>query len=181
MSHTKQICGDCNLNECYVDNSVIDLPYVKQCMVERLSNKWSTSFANMNKLDLYKQLKTEFGPEKFLTLNIDRYEKSLLSQFRYGILPLRVETGRFVNEPRCNRICTLCNSGQIEDQIHFTFHCNLYNEQRNILNDKARKVVLNWDSLSEIEKLKLLFNDMTRIFGKYIRNIFLLRRSILYK
>ena len=181
MSHTKQICGDCNLNECYVNNMLIDLSYVKQCMFEKLSNKWSTSFVNMNKLDLYKQLKTEFGPEKFLTLNIDRYEKSLLSQLRYGILPLRVETGRFVNEPRCNRICTLCNSGQIEDQIHFIFHCNLYNEQRNNLNNKARNIVANWDSLSEIERLKLLYNDMTRMFGKYIRNIFLTRRNILYR
>ncbi len=116
-----------------------------------------------------------------VTLNIDRYEKSLLSQLRYGILPLRVETGRFVNEKHCDRICTFCNSGNVEDQIHFLFHCNLYDNHRENLNTKARNIVEGWDNLSDIDKLIVLYKDMTRIFGKYVKNIFLLRRNILYR
>ena len=169
------------MNNCYVNNSTIDLSYIKKCLFERFSTKWSTSYVNMSKLDLYKQLKTEFGIEKYLILNIDRYEKSLLSQLRYGILPLRVETGRFVNEPRCNRICTLCDSNSVEDQIHFVFHCNFYNTMRENLNIKAKNVYANWDNMSDIEKLKLLFNEMPRMFGKYVKSIFLLRRNKLYR
>ena len=53
-----------------------------------------TSFYN------YRSIKKDFGVEKYLELNISKYEKSLLSQLRYGVLPLRIETGRFVNESR---------------------------------------------------------------------------------
>ena len=35
-------------------------------------------------------------------------ERSILSQFRAGILPLRIETGRYVGEPAELRHCTLC-------------------------------------------------------------------------
>ena len=41
--------------------------------------------------------------------------------FRFGILPLRIETGRFVNEALDNRLCRLCNSNAVEDEIHFLF------------------------------------------------------------
>ncbi len=181
MSHFKQICSDVDLKDCYRDSTKIDINYVRQCLLERLSSTWLLSCENMNKLDLYRQIKPSFGAERFLTLNIDRYEKSLLSQLRYGILPLRVETGRFVNEKYCDRICTLCNSGNVENQIHFLFHCNLYDSQRDDLNIKARNIVERWDSLSEIDKLIILFKDMTRIFGKFVKTIFLVRRNKLYR
>ncbi len=105
----------------------------------------------------------------------------LLSQIRYGILPLRIETGRFVNENRCDRICTLCNTGNIEDQIHFLFHCTLYDTQRADLYTKARTIVDGWDDLSDIMKLASLFTNMTRVLGKYVKNIFLMRRNKLYR
>ncbi len=177
MSHLKQLCSDCELIAHYDNNSQIDVSYVKQCLFKKLSDKWSASCENMNKLDVYKQIKTSFRTEKFLSLNIDRYEKSLLAQLRYGILPLRVETGRFVNEKRCDRICTICESGSIEDQIHFLFHCNFYETQRDDLYIKARSVIEGWDDLADIRKLELLFTDMTRILGKFVKNIFLLRRN----
>ena len=112
----------------------------------------------MAKLETYKQIKPAFGVEKYLTLNIDRYEKSLLSQLRYGILPLRIETGRFVNEKHHERLCTLCNSNLVEDTEHFLFHCKLYDSYRLELDNKARSVISGWDNLSCIEKLCTLFN-----------------------
>ena len=181
MSHLKQVCIDCDLKDHYVNNNQIDIAFVKQCLFERMGVRWRDSCVNMTKLDLYKEIKTTFEPEKFLTLNIDRYEKSLLSQLRYGILPLRIETGRFVNEDRCDRICTLCNTGYIEDQIHFLFHCTLYDTRREDLYIKARNIFDEWDDLPDITKLASLFKNMTRILGKYVKDIFLMRRNTLYR
>ncbi len=181
MSHVKQICSDCDLNVNYVNNVQIDISSVKQCLFERVGAKWSDNCVNMTKLDLYKQIKTTFETEKYLMLNIDRYEKSLLSQLRYGILPLRVETGRFVNEKRCERICTLCNNGNIEDQIHFLFYCKLYDTQRDELFIKARNYIDGWDNLTDVMKLSALFKNLTRTLGKFVKNIFLLRRNKLYR
>ncbi len=134
ISHVKQICCEANLKTSFQDNTRIDLNYVRQHLFQKLSSTWLSSCTKMSKLDLYSQIKPTFGIEPFLTLNIDRYEKSLLSQLRYGILPLRVETGRFGGEKHCDRICTLCNSGSVEDEIHFLFHCSLYDTQREGLN-----------------------------------------------
>ncbi len=65
--------------------------------------------------------------------------------------------------------------------FYFLFHCNLYDSQREDLNIKARNIVERWDSLSEIAKLIVLFKDMTRILGKFVKTIFLVRRNKLYR
>ncbi len=181
VSHVNQIYSDVNLSNCFVNNMQLDLDYVQKCLAKKSAEKWYTSTQNMTKLEVYKQIKPEFGVEKYLTMNIDRYEKSLLSQLRYGILPLRVETGRFVNEKHNERLCTLCNSNLVEDTEHFLFFCTLYKSHRIELDNKARTRIEGWDNLSCIDKLCNLFEHMTRDFAKYVKNIFTLRRNTLYK
>ncbi len=181
VSHVNQICSDVNLSDCFQNNLPLDLDFLKKRLCEKVAEKWHTSIQNMAKLDVYKQIKPEFGVEKYLTMNISRYEKSLLSQLRYGILPLRIETGRFVNEKRHERLCMLCNSNLVEDTEHFIFHCNLYDSHRLDLEKKAKSVINGWDNLSYMDKLSNLFETLTRSFAKYVKNIFTLRRSIIYK
>ena len=40
-------------------------------------------------------------------------------QFRLAVHKLAIETGRFENIDRANRICKLCNSMQIKTEYHF--------------------------------------------------------------
>ena len=47
------------------------------------------------KLRSYIQFKMKYQAEEYLKLYLTNYQHSLLSQFRAGILPLRIETGRF--------------------------------------------------------------------------------------
>ena len=47
-----------------------------------------------------------------------------------GILPLRIETGRYVGEPVEQRHCRICNHSSIEDETHVLFECTLYNTIR---------------------------------------------------
>ncbi len=42
-----------------------------------------------------------------------------LCQFGIVILPLHIETGRFRDERIDERVCLLCNSGEVENEIHF--------------------------------------------------------------
>ena len=119
--------------------------------------------------------------ERYLLLNIDKYEKSLLSQLRYGILPLRIETGRYINEKREERICTLCNTNNIESVEHFLFDCSLYDTKRLEFMHKAQNCIVNWENLTQSECLTQLFNLMPRALGKYVKDIYLYRRSKLYK
>ncbi len=51
------------------------------------------------------------------TVRINR-RRLLLAQFRLGILPLHIETGRFRNNQPEERICPIYNTS-VEDEYHF--------------------------------------------------------------
>ena len=66
-------------------------------------------------------------------------EKDLLAQFRLGILPLNLKTGRYkLNEEKGKfsrtkpeeRLCLVCNSGLTEDESHFLLECTYYSQIR---------------------------------------------------
>ena len=85
------------------------------------------------KLRTYTKFKTHFGTEPYVDHNLSRTQRSTLAKFRTGILPLRIETGRWAC-PRLSpeeRLCQVCNSGAVEDEAHFAFHCTRYNARRN--------------------------------------------------
>ena len=149
--------------------------------MDNLATEWKIVVTKKPKLQLHNDIKTDFGPEKYLTLNIDKYEKSLLSQLRYGILPLCIETGRYNNERREERVCTLCNDNNIESVEHFLFDCSKYDTQRVQFVHKARDKIADWDNLTQTECLANLFCKMPRALGKFVKDIFLCRRNTLYK
>ncbi len=144
-------------------------------------SKWSNDVTKFSKLDLLAEIKPTFGTEEYLKMDLDRYDKSLLSQFRYGILPIEVETRRYKNLERKDRKCTLCNTGEIEDQLHFALKCPIFNQYRSEFVDKCRDRIVGWDILTDIGKISALFTEQPRIFGKYLRKTFLHRKTLIYK
>jgi hypothetical protein len=92
------------------------------------STKWQNEIQNVSKLRTYRQIKLNFGCEDYLNLNLKKFERSMLSQLRTGILPLRVETGRYIGEPVEQRICKLCQTNVVEDERNFILYCNLYDD-----------------------------------------------------
>ena len=60
-----------------------------------------------------------------------------ISKFRKALTCLRlsshdllIEKKRHVNLPRHQRLCTYCDSEEIEDEFHFTLKCPFYSEIR---------------------------------------------------
>ena len=181
VSYVKQICSELNFNDCFTNQQKLDLSALRIRLTESMGEKWRDRALSKDKLIVYNQIKTSFGVDNFLLLNIDRYERSLLSQLRYGILPLRVETGRFVGESHNDRTCTLCKSNNVENETHFLFYCDLYKIQRQELYTKARELYNDWDTMTDYTKLINLFDTMTRKFAKYVKSIFLIRRNTIYR
>ncbi len=180
-SNIKQILCQIDLKKSFKDQTVIDVNYAQKQLMKGVERDWKESSQKKVKLDLYNEIKSNFGVEKYLLLNIDKYDKSLLSQLRYGILPLRVETGRFCNEKREERVCVLCETNIIESVEHFLFECSVYDSQRLQFINKVRDSIDNWDILTYVECLTKLFELKPRALGKYVKEIFLYRRSKLYK
>ncbi len=54
-----------------------------------------------------------------------------MSQFRFGILRIRIESGRFVGERPEKSICIYCQNNSIEDELHLLFQCEQYKDIRN--------------------------------------------------
>jgi hypothetical protein len=100
-----------------------------------------------------------------------------MAQFRCSILPLRLETGRFVGEPEYQRICKMCDSGQVENELHFLLECQFYNELRNQLLSGLNATVLN---LNNSEKLKLLLSEYPIKTARYLVQSLAKRKNHLY-
>ena len=82
-----------------------------------------------NKLSRYKTFKTDYVVETYVKCLMARAHRSALSEFRLGVAPIRVETGRYERLPVSERICFHCKTC-VEDELHVLIDCPLYNELR---------------------------------------------------
>ena len=115
----------------------------------------------------------------------------MYAQLRFGILPLRIETGRFKNikDPHTGhfrklrpeeRLCEICNCNEIEDEIHFVCHCAKYAERRNELYDIVQQKTPDFVSLNDTQKFKHLLMNECLLTSLYISDIWTIRSNILY-
>jgi hypothetical protein len=58
----------------------------------------------------------------------------------------------------------MCDSGQVENELHFLLKCQFYNELRNQLLSGLNATVLN---LNNSERLKLLLSEYPRKTARY--------------
>ena len=122
--------------------------------------------------------KVDYSTEKYITFNLDRKERSYMAQLRMGILPLRIETGRYKNEEVHERVCNICNENVVEDEIHFMFNCNAYTHIRQPFFESLN--LDYFDTWGIDQKLKYLFENRPRQTSKYIIKLFEFRKSLLY-
>ena len=140
---------------------------------------WSHKIQTVSKLRTYITFKTSYNVEKYVLMNLNRRERSIFAQFRIGILPLRIETGRYIGENQEQRPCKICQGGQIEDETHFLFSCDLYNDLRRQLISVISPEHL-FSTLSVIDKVTILMNNYPRQTAKYLGNVFDERKHFLY-
>ncbi len=60
----------------------------------------------------------------------NRQHRAASFQFRCGVLPLKVEAGRFQDIPAEYILCTMCEENAIETESHFLLYCSKYNQLR---------------------------------------------------
>ena len=130
-------CGDVktilsllDMSDVYQNQQPCDLNLALSKLESMCQLQWKQTLDLKPKLRTYQTFKEDYATEEYLNIFLTRYQRSLLAQFRVGVLPLRVETGRFntLIDPAARnyrhlrlheRICQLCNMGSIEDEYHF--------------------------------------------------------------
>ena len=61
--------------------------------------------------------------ERYLSVIQNLETRSYVAKFRISAHKFPIETGRYMNTERQNRICTLCERG-VEDELHYFSNCS---------------------------------------------------------
>ena len=164
----------------FYNKTSVDLKNVENKLLENHKIDWSNKLQTVSKHRTYREFKSEYTTEKYLLANMTKLEKSHFAQFRCGILPLRVETGRYSGLSVHERTCTICTSNATEDEIHFLFNCSCYQDLRQTLIYKATETKANFLLLNDVEKLKHVVENHFIYVAKFIVDAMKRRKSLLY-
>ena len=179
-SDVKSILTSVNMENIYKDKLTCDVNIIERLLLSKHNETWLKGIHNVAKLRTYVTFKTEYCCENYVKLNLDKTERSFLAQLRCGILPLRIETGRFVGQKPEERVCLVCSSNSIENETHFLLKCNLYSNERQLLFRNVSIKHNQFHTFSEIDKLKMLVCEESRLCASFISTAFKKRRSMLY-
>ena len=179
-SEVSQIFQSLNLQQEFLDQTECDLNDASQCYHSISQREWSADLLNKPKLRNYRLFKDSIDCELYVRMNLDRSERSYLAQYRMGILPIAVETGRYRSIPLENRKCTLCNMGVVEDEEHYLDTCPVYQDLRENLYTYVVNRFDNFITLSVPDKLKCMFKNCPRQLAKFVKGAYERRRSMLY-
>ena len=89
---------------------------------------WKVDVLNVPKLRTYVLFKNSYETEPYLSVLRNKQHRSVMFQFRCGILPLSVETGKLMSIPPEYRLCLQLDTPNTEDEAHFLFHCKFYRQ-----------------------------------------------------
>ena len=169
------------MEETFVKKLPCCMEKVEECLRNNYASVWKDKVGDKFKLRTYVTFKTDCNVSRFITINLKRSHRALFSQFRLGILPLRIETGRFSRTPVEDRICQICNSLFIEDEKHFLLHCNVYNDLRHGLFQSVLRTTPDFSTFNDDEKFCILLESECRATARFIYQAFQKRKSLLYK
>ena len=126
------------MDNIYHNREICDMQNFDQKMKENnFKADWPVKVEDKPKLRLYKTFKSELKTKNYVMSNISRSKRSFLAQLRFCILPIHIETGRFTRKPIEERICTICQFEEVEDEEHFLLTCNKYRTARKNLFEKS--------------------------------------------
>ena len=178
-----KLLSEVNMTRAFDDKLSIDITGFKTLKHELYKQNWEQNRQFSSKLRTYNIIKHEYGVENYVKTLYNRSYKSIMAQFRTGILPLKVETGRFTNIPWQFRICELCNMEDIEDEFHFMMCCTCYNHVRSDLFSIAHEKYSDFYTLEPDVKFYILMNDedLTKPVAHFLYTAYMKRKGILYK
>ena len=146
---------------------------------DSINSEWGNTRVQGNKLRTYAKFKHSYSMEKYLNLAMPRHIIANLTRFRLSAHNLAIDTGRYTRPvtPSHERFCQVCQQNFVEDEIHFLFQCNEYQELRSNLYDKIN---IPQESTDE-EKLNTLMNldceDSTKTVANYLYHITQARKN----
>ena len=152
--------------------SVVSVSDLKVKLKDMYEQTWLDLLEAKPKLRTYRLVKDKLETEAYLKVNMNKYNRFLISRLRSGVLSLKIESGRFQRIPADKRICEMCGV-EPETEFHFLFNCGQLKEVRNQF---EQKIPFNINNQAKL--LKTLGN-MPHVFRNFIKDLWNKRTQVL--
>ena len=100
---------------------------------------------------------------------MSRSQRSLLSKFKLGVLPLEIESGHWKDVPLEYRQCNMCKENLLGDKFHFTFWCDKLSDKRTNMFVEPHEKSEYCKTDKEKDMMKYIFQrECLKITGRHI-------------
>jgi hypothetical protein len=114
----------------YVNNIPLFIKVAEERLTDQFIQERDSYLSISPKCIIYKHLIDTFSLQYYLTKSLPLMYIRLITKFRLSAHKLSIESGRYSNTPRHNRLCNICGSVDVEDEFHFILKCPAYISQR---------------------------------------------------
>ena len=129
-----------------------------------------------SKLYLYNKIKHDIVLEEYLIKEKNFKNRQLIAKFRTSDHCLQIETGRYINIPHQQRLCTTCNI--LEDEYNFFLNYHLNQQPRNLLISTIENKCPSFTNMSPMNRLDYILNptsDLLSVVCTFIKQLLDLR------
>ncbi len=172
----------CKENLCYEMKLIfgkveqLDFLIIRVCNIEQaemkninvVNDEWKTNLHINPKLRTYVLFKEKSCTENYVKYCMSRQQRSLIAQLRLDILAIHIETGIFRGTQLDDRICQLCDTQEVENEIHFVWKFNLYNDPRKTMCTTVEYKHTDFYMYDNKDKFIFLVQKEWKILGNYL-------------
>ena len=134
---------------------------------------------NKPKLRTYVKVKDFDNPACLVKIGMSRCQRSLIAQLLCGILPLKLEVGRYLGTDKRFRYCKVCGTKKVEDEIHFIFDCRRLKEECKGISELLSPHDRRRNKRARL--CMLLSPNYIKRFAMELEKLYAARQKILYK
>ena len=114
-----------------VENDKVFLKLLRQRLIDTRFQNLLDHVNTSERFDFYSSISTHdhFTLPKYLSLDMNRQLKVIMTRFRFGVSDINVHKLRYRNHNQAQLLCNYCKD-MVENEVHFLLCCPLYSEIR---------------------------------------------------
>ena len=175
------ILNYCNMGDYSGIENVCDLDVLYSRLKKLNRDKWWLDAHGKSKLRTYIRIHDTENVQSIVKRNMPRSQRSFISKFKCGVLPIALETGRWTDVKEEKRLCIICPGKHVETEDHFLTVCPALKHTRD-LNFGRLNAIRDISSKKGIDKMKEMFKpDLIKATARMIEEMFDTRKSLMYE